>query len=116
MPPIRNYQYRPQSQTTYRQNNPHPSVGLGYWYPYALRQAAVHAIDNVCHRYPVLLAWQKNHIVDQHVLRVDHYQLWGPGDCQTAAKVPCRLDHGYCTVVDGQTTNRLVCPHHVLTT
>ena len=56
MPPIHIYQHRPQCQTTYRQNDPHPSVGLGYWYPYALRQAAVHAGDNGRHRDPVLLA------------------------------------------------------------
>ena len=62
MPPIRNYQHRPQCQTPYRQDDPHPSIGLGYWYPYPLRQLAISAKDIGCHRDPVILAWNQNNI------------------------------------------------------
>ena len=41
---------------------PHPSIGLGYWYPYALRQLAMHARDIGRHRDPVILAWHQNNI------------------------------------------------------
>ena len=62
MPPIRNYQHRPQCQTPYRQNAPHPSIGSGYWYPYPLRQLAISAKDIGRHRDPVILSWNQNRL------------------------------------------------------